>query len=125
MQRFVVAEHWARTHHFDLRLEKEGILWSWAVPKGVPLETGIRHLAVRTEDHDISALDFEGEIEEGQYGAGRVAIWDKGEFTFDSVKDTKLVFLVSGEKMKGKFVLVKMPKWGENAWLIFRGKEDD
>ncbi|MGQ9705999.1 MAG: DNA polymerase ligase N-terminal domain-containing protein [bacterium] len=124
MPRFVVQEHWARSHHFDLRLENEGILWSWAVPKGVPIETEVRHLAVRTEDHDISALDFEGEIEEGKYGAGKVEIWDRGEFEFDSIKDTKIVFFIHGTKLNGKYVLVKMPRWGENSWLIFKGKEE-
>ncbi|HEC79898.1 MAG: 3'-phosphoesterase [Candidatus Coatesbacteria bacterium 4484_99] len=124
MPKFVVHEHYAKTHHFDLRLERDDVLWCWAVPKGIPLEMGVRRLAIRTEDHDKSALTFEGEIEEGKYGAGKIVIWDRGEFTFDSIADNKIVFRVKGEKMHGKYVLVRMPKAGEDAWLIFRGKDN-
>ena len=73
--RFVIQEHQARTHHFDFRLEKDGVFKSWAVPKGIPQEAGVRILAIQVDDHELPFGDFEGKIPAGQYGAGTVVIW--------------------------------------------------
>ncbi len=125
--RYVVQEHHARTHHFDFRLEKEGVLKSWAVPKGIPEEAGIRHLAVQVEDHALEYASFEGEIPEGQYGAGKVSIWDSGTYTAESWQERKIVVRIRGERIKGAYVLVKItPKGGEKDrnWLLFRKGDD-
>lgn len=122
--RFVVHEHYATTHHFDFRLEMDGVLRSWVVPKGVPEEIGIKRLAILVEDHLLDYIDFEGEIEDGNYGAGKVNIWDKGLYTLDSKQDEKLVFHLSGEKLTGKYVLLKTKGYQPNSWLIFKAKSE-
>jgi bifunctional non-homologous end joining protein LigD len=114
--RFVVQEHWARSHHFDFRLEMDGVLKSWAVPKGVPQKAGERGLAVQVEDHELSYIDFEGEIEEG-YGKGKVRIFDKGEYELHDRKDEKIVFALKGSVLKGKYTILR---WKEKNWLIFK-----
>jgi len=120
--RFVVQEHWATTHHFDLRLERGGVLLSWAVPKGLPEKVGQKRLAVRTEDHHLSYLTFEGEIEEG-YGKGRVRIFDKGTYQMESEGERRLVVRLEGEKIRGRFALVGAGLGGEpRNWLIIRLK---
>jgi DNA ligase D-like protein (predicted ligase)/DNA ligase D-like protein (predicted 3'-phosphoesterase) len=120
---FVVQEHHARRLHYDLRLEKDGVLKSWAVPKGIPESTDEKRLAVETEDHPLGYADFEGEIPKGQYGAGTVKIWDKGVYTV-KVWDEKMVeFTLEGERLKGRYVLVRLKKSGEKDWLLLKGKE--
>ena len=118
--RFVVQEHNASHLHWDFRLELDSVLKSWAVPKEPPLEPGVKRLAVQVEDHDVSYIDFEGVIPEGSYGAGTVKIWDSGAFEMESRKDEKMVFVLSGKKMKGKYVLLKFAKTGEKNWLLFK-----
>ena len=114
--RFVVHEHWARRHHFDFRLELDGVLKSWAVPKGLPTERGIKRLAVRVEDHALSYIDFEGIIEEG-YGKGTVKIFDRGEYELREKAEKKIVFVLRGETLKGEYVLMH---WKDKNWLIFK-----
>jgi DNA ligase D-like protein (predicted 3'-phosphoesterase) len=133
MPRFVIQEHRASHLHFDFRLELDGVLKSWALPKEPPTEMGPRRLAVEVEDHDLDYIDFEGTIEKG-YGAGEVKIWDKGEYVMESRKAEKMVFKLDGKKMKGRFVLL-LTKWGEakkaakngepkgRQWLFFRAKD--
>ena len=120
---FVVQEHHARRLHYDFRLERDGVLKSWAVPKGIPESTEDKRLAVETEDHPIDYASFEGIIPEGHYGAGTVKIWDKGTYEL-KVWDEKMVeFTLHGEKLKGRYVLVRLKKAGEKSWLMLKGKE--
>ncbi|MEE8639623.1 MAG: DNA polymerase ligase N-terminal domain-containing protein [bacterium] len=119
--RFVVQEHDARTHHYDFRLEMDGVLKSWAVPKGISTKPAERRLAVQVEDHDVDYINFEGEIEEGVYGAGTVSIWDRGRYDLVDRKDYKLVINLHGEKLKGSYVLVHTK---EKLWLIMKMKKE-
>ena len=118
---FVVHEHHARRLHYDLRLERDGVLKSWAVPKGIPEKSGDRRLAVQVEDHPLEYRKFEGTIPEGQYGAGTVMIWDRGLYEPILWEENKIEFVVKGEKMEGRYVLVKFRKAGEKNWLLFKG----
>jgi len=116
---YVIHEHHATHLHWDLRLETNGVLKSWAIPKQ-PSETEKR-LAVQVEDHPIGYAKFEGIIPEGQYGAGKVIIWDKGTYETVDVSDKKIIVKINGKKLKGIYVLVKFkpPK----NWLFFKKKE--
>ncbi len=115
-KRFVVQEHWASHHHFDFRLEMDDVLKSWAVPKGVPEKSGVKHLAINVEDHALDYIDFEGEISEG-YGAGTVKIFDKGEYELIKRSEHSLIFELKGEVLKGKYKLMKFKE--PNQYLLF------
>jgi bifunctional non-homologous end joining protein LigD len=119
---FVVQEHNARRLHYDLRLERQGVLKSWAVPKGIPQKIGEKRLAVQTEDHPLEYHKFEGIIPNGQYGAGTVRIWDKGFYELKAWEDDKIEFLLSGEKLRGMFVLARLKKAGQKDWLLMKVK---
>ncbi len=124
-QIFVVQKHSASHLHYDFRLEKDGVLKSWAVPKEPPNETGIKRLAIQVEDHDLEYADFEGEIEEGLYGAGKVEIWDKGLFETIKFEPKEVIVDLKGEKLKGQYCLIKIkPREGEKDlnWLLFKKK---
>lgn len=116
--KFVVQRHHARRLHYDFRLEMDGVLKSWAVPKEPPLESGIKRLAVEVEDHQLDYAEFEGVIPEGMYGAGRVEIWDRGTYTLKHRSSGKIEFTLKGEKMKGDYVLIRF-KDDEN-WLLMK-----
>ncbi len=120
--RFVVQRHAARRLHYDLRLERDGVLASWAVPKGIPLASGERHLAVHVEDHPLDYVDFEGEIPAGQYGAGTVEIWDRG--TYDLVEEKRdggLTVRLHGDRLDGTWTLVPAALDGDpRNWLLLR-----
>jgi DNA ligase D-like protein (predicted ligase)/DNA ligase D-like protein (predicted 3'-phosphoesterase) len=120
---FVVQEHHARRLHYDLRLESEGVLKSWAVPKGVPEHPDQKRLAVETEDHPLDYANFEGTIPEGQYGAGTVKIWDKGSYETKVWDENMIEFTLNGQKLRGRYTLVKLKKAGENNWLMLKGRE--
>ncbi|MCA1814705.1 MAG: hypothetical protein LC624_12295 [Halobacteriales archaeon] len=118
---YMVHEHDARSHHFDLRIEYDGVLKSWALPKGVPLGEGVKHLAVRVPEHALSYASFEGIIEEGQYGAGEVRIWDRGTFVERERAEGKYTLDLQGRKAKGTYHLVHAKLGGQwPNWLIFR-----
>ncbi len=121
--RFVVQEHHASRLHWDFRLEMDGVLKSWAVPKTPPTKPGVRRLAVAVEDHDLDYIDFEGAIPEGEYGAGSVEIWDKGTYEIESRRPEKLVFELHGERMSGRYTMVHFTDKDEN-WLLFKTKSE-
>jgi bifunctional non-homologous end joining protein LigD len=123
---FVVQRHDARRLHYDFRLERDGALASWAVPKGVPLEPGQQHLAVHVEDHPLEYGTFEGEIPKGQYGAGTVEIWDRGTYELlEEKKNGGLTVRLHGERLQGTWALVPAHLSGdEKNWLIVRKRDD-
>jgi len=118
---FVVHEHWAKNHHFDFRLEQKGVLKSWAIPKNIEDANKRKILAVQVADHDYNYKDFEGMIEEGQYGTGKVTIWDTGTYELIEKTDKGLVIKINGNKLKGTFVLFRFKP--PNNWLFFKKKE--
>ncbi len=115
--RFVVQEHRARRLHWDLRLEHDGALLSWALPSGVPQDPSENRLAVHVEDHPLSYLDFEGEIPAGSYGAGRVAIWDHGTYECEKLEPDKVVVVLHGERLHGRYALFRTR---DRDWMIHR-----
>lgn len=127
---FVVHRHDASHVHYDFRLEVDGVLASWAVPKGLVMKYGEKHLAVHVPDHDLEYGGFEGTIPEGSYGAGTVEIWDHG--TYDNLKDAnmsecikkgRIEIALHGKKLKGNFALIQANIRGDNKnWLIFKMK---
>ncbi len=121
---FVVQKHKATHLHYDFRLEKDGVLKSWAIPKEPPIEEGIKRLAVQVEDHPLGYENFEGEIPEGLYGAGNVEIWDKGHYLPIKFQSGELVFELRGKKLRGTYCLIKIqPKNSQDKnWLFFKKK---
>ena len=116
MPRFVIHEHHAKRLHWDLRLEMDNVLKSWAVPKEPPLEHGIKRLAIEVEDHDLDYIDFHGTIPEGHYGAGEVKIWDNGNYTLENRENDKIQVTFEGRKLKGRYHLIKT----KQGWLFFK-----
>src|SRR5688572_21795077 len=115
--RFVVQEHHATALHWDLRLERDGVLVSWAVPKGIPPDPRVDHLAVQTEDHPMEYLDFHGDIPKGSYGAGSMTIWDHGTYDVEKWSDREVMVTFHGERAEGRYVLFKT---GGKNWMIHR-----
>ncbi|HLX89249.1 MAG TPA: non-homologous end-joining DNA ligase [Acidimicrobiales bacterium] len=115
--RFVIQEHHARALHWDFRLERQGVLVSWAVPKGLPADRKTRRLAVRTEDHPLDYADFEGEIPHGEYGGGSVSVWDRGRYDLEKWSDREIMVVLHGERVDGRYVLIHT---GGNQWLVHR-----
>ena len=115
--RFVIQEHHARRLHWDLRLEHEGVLASWALPRGVPGHPQENRLAVRTEDHPLEYLTFEGEIPKGTYGAGTMLVWDSGTYTSEKFRDDEVIVTLHGERVSGRYALFRTR--GDD-WMIHR-----
>ena len=125
---FIIQKHDASRLHYDFRLEMEGVLKSWAVPKGLPWAQAEKHLAVEVEDHPIEYADFEGIIPEGQYGGGTVMVWDRGTYELtppgdpvEAVRKGKFHLILHGEKAKGEWALIRIrPQNGKNQWLLMK-----
>ena len=115
--RFVIQEHHARRLHWDLRLEHDGTLVSFALPKGVPQDPKQNRLAVHTEDHPLEYLEFEGDIPKGEYGAGKMRIWDRGTYDAEKFRDDEVIATFEGERIKGRYALFQTN--GKN-WMIHR-----
>jgi DNA ligase D-like protein (predicted 3'-phosphoesterase) len=126
IKRYVIQEHDATNLHWDLRLEMDGVLKSWAVPKtpSALKKKGVKRLAIQVSDHDLDYGDFEGEIKEG-YGKGTVKIWDSGSYELLEKDKKKVEFKINGKKLSGKYVLIKTnygnsPEQKEKNWLFFK-----
>lgn len=114
--RFVIHEHYATTHHFDLRLERDGMLWSWAVPKGMPTDPGRNRLAIRVEDHDLDHIDFVDPTPVPDVaGAIRKSIWDHGTYEIVKFEDRKLVVDVHGERLDDRYAIFQTD---DTTWMI-------
>jgi DNA ligase D-like protein (predicted 3'-phosphoesterase) len=117
---YVIQKHAATHLHYDLRLEMDGVLKSWAIPKEPSTSPGVRRLAVQVEDHPIGYANFEGTIPEGEYGAGTVEVWDKGTYKLIDRKEDKLIVEINGNRLKGVYVLVRFKD--QKNWLFFKKK---
>jgi bifunctional non-homologous end joining protein LigD len=130
---FVVQKHAARNLHYDFRLEWNGVLLSWAVPKGPSIDPSVKRLATAVEDHPVEYAEFEGVIPEGEYGGGTVMVWDRGTWTPEvpdvnaAIARGDLKFTLHGEKLKGSWVLVRTkgfpPGAGERSWLLIKHRD--
>lgn len=133
---FVIQKHDARNLHYDLRLEVDGVLASWAVPKGPSTDPSVKRLAIHVEDHPMEYADFEGVIPEGMYGAGTVLVWDQGTYRNlmadkddpltmeEAIENGHVEVWLEGEKLRGGYALVRMKDRGENQWLLVKMKDE-
>jgi DNA ligase D-like protein (predicted 3'-phosphoesterase) len=136
---FVIQKHQASTLHYDFRLEVEGVLKSWAVPKGPSTDPSVRRLAVPTEDHPLAYADFEGVIPEDEYGGGTMLIWDRGSYrnlkedeegqeapkpVSQQIDDGHLTVWLDGEKLSGGYALIRTGKGDDARWLLIKMKDD-
>ena len=117
---YVIQKHAATHLHYDLRLEMDGVLKSWAIPKEPPTAPGVRRLAVQVEDHPVEYASFEGVIPEGEYGAGTVEVWDKGTYRLMERKEDKFIVEINGGKLKGVYALIRFKD--DKNWLFFKKK---
>lgn len=122
--RFVIQEHHASRLHYDFRLERDGVLVSWAIPKGPSMNPSEKRLAIQVEDHDLEYGDYEGIIPAGEYGAGAVVIWDEGSYEPIEWKDDLIEFVLDGRVLRGGFALVRLKKGKGNEWLLIKKKDE-
>jgi bifunctional non-homologous end joining protein LigD len=126
---FMIQKHQARNLHYDFRLEWNGVLLSWAVPKGPSLDPSVKRLAMAVEDHPLEYGGFEGTIPEGQYGGGTVMLWDRGTWEPEdpdvdaSLRKGELKFTLHGSKLRGSWVLVRTKGFGERSWLLIKHRD--
>ena len=121
--KYVIHEHFASHHHWDLRLQHHGTLKSWAVPKKPSPLPALKRLAIHVDDHALSYAKFRGTIPKGQYGAGKVKIWDSGWHRPEAWTSTKVITNLHGRRLKGLYCLTKFPQSGPKNWLFFKKKE--
>jgi DNA ligase D-like protein (predicted 3'-phosphoesterase) len=133
---FVVQEHQASTHHFDFRLEADGVLKSWAVPKGPSTNPRDKRLAIPVEDHPLDYADFEGVIPEGEYGGGSVIVWDRGTYDNITIKDGRpkpvakaldqghLMVELHGQKLSGRYALQRISEGDDAKWLLIKMRDE-
>ncbi len=114
---FVIQEHHARALHWDFRLERDGVLVSWAVPKGLPLDPKTNHLAVHTEDHPLEYASFGGDIPAGEYGGGKVILWDRGTYETEKWSDREVMVVLHGSRVSGRYVLFRTKN---RNWMVHR-----
>jgi bifunctional non-homologous end joining protein LigD len=119
---FVIQEHHARRLHYDFRLERDGVLVSWAVPKNLPETTAVNHLAVHTEDHPLEYGSFEGSIPKGEYGAGKVVIWDSGNYDTEKFREDEVIVTLHGQRISGRYALIQT---NGDQWLAHRMKDQN
>ena len=117
---FVVQRHLGRSPHYDFRLERDGVLKSWAVPKRPPTGVGTSRLALAVADHPLDFADFQGTIPQGQPGAGTIEIWDRGDYKVLEWTPDKVVVSVRGNRLLGSFALTRFPRHSERSWLLKR-----
>ena len=134
---FVIQKHDARTLHYDFRLEVDGVLKSWAVPKGPSTNPRERRLAVAVEDHPLDYANFEGRIPDGEYGAGAVLVWDHGTYRnlraeddepasmAEALQDGHVAVWLEGEKLRGGYALIRTGKGDDNRWLLIKMKDEE
>lgn len=129
--RFVIHKHASHSLHYDFRLEDEGVLKSWAIPKGPSTDPHKKQLAIETEDHPLTYATFEGVIPQGSYGAGTVIIWDSGTFSLikdmpfsTSFKKGEILFTLAGKKLHGNYALIKTDFPGNKSWLLIKMQDD-
>lgn len=117
---FVVKEHWARSHHFDFRLEKDGVFKSWAIPKGLPESPGLKRLAIQVEDHELEFAPFHEANLEGESIKGRIKVWDHGTYELQEWTKDRIAFDLNGSRISGKFSLFRFKESEPLSWFLIK-----